>query len=82
LKETVLDNVIDLPFVSNFSLEIEELVKEKKTSNIDAVVLWCEREKIDIQVGGELAKKSDIIREKIQLEAEDLHFLPKSARLF
>lgn len=77
-----MDDVIDLPFVSNFSLEIEELVKEKKTSYIDAVVLWCAKENVDIQVGGELAKKSDIIREKIQCEAEDLNLLPKSARLF
>lgn len=78
----MLDNVIDLPFVSNFPLEIEKLVKERKTSYIEAVILWCEREKIDVIVGGELAKKSDTIREKIQVEAEDLHYLPKSARLF
>ena len=77
-----MDNVIDFPFVADFPLEIEKLVKEKKISYIEAVVVWCEREKIDIIVGGELAKKSEIIKEKIQVEAEDLNLMPKSARLF
>jgi hypothetical protein len=76
-----LETSIELEFYSNFALEIETLVKDFEISYMDAVILWCEQTNTEISVGGELVKKFDVIREKIEVEAEDLNFLPRSSRL-
>ncbi len=72
---------LELPFV-DFPLQIEKIVHAKNCTYMEAVILWCEDSRVELEVGGELVKKYDIIREQIQNEAEDLNFLPKTARLF
>lgn len=66
---------------ADFSQQIEEIVRTKKISYIEAVELWCDRNGKDIIVGADLVKKSPIIKSKIQVEAEDLNLLPKTSRL-
>lgn len=66
---------------ADFSQQIEEIVRTKKISYIEAVELWCDRNGKDIIVGADLIKKSPIIKSKIQVEAEDLNLLPKTSRL-
>tara|TARA_Y100000590_G_scaffold123976_1_gene141829 strand:+ start:13837 stop:14082 length:246 start_codon:yes stop_codon:yes gene_type:complete len=62
-----------------FALKIEEIVKEKRISYIDAVVYYCEKNNIDTGTVGNLINKS--LKEKIKGEAENLNFLPKSSTL-
>lgn len=59
-----------------FSFEIEKIVEEKDVSYIDAVVLYCEQTGFEIELAAKLV--SGALKSKIKLEAEDLHFLPKS----
>lgn len=59
-----------------FSFEIERIVEEKDVSYIDAVVLYCEQTGFEIELAAKLV--SGALKSKIKLEAEDLHFLPKS----
>ena len=59
-----------------FALEIEELVKSKKISYMDAVVLYCEDNDIDTGTISSLINKS--LKEKIQMEAEKLNLVEKS----
>lgn len=59
-----------------FSFEIERIVEEKDVSYIDAVVLYCEETGFEIELAAKLV--SGALKSKIKLEAEDLHFLPKS----
>lgn len=59
-----------------FSFEIEKIVEEKDVSYIDAVVLYCEETGFEIELAAKLV--SGALKSKIKLEAEDLHFLPKS----
>ena len=64
-----------------FSLKIENIVKEKKISYMDAVVWYCEQNEIDTGTVSNLISKS--LKEKIQLEATNLRMLkfPKCGQL-
>jgi len=55
------------------SLEIENIVKEKKISHMDAVLHYCEQNEIDPSTVSNLVSKS--LKEKIKLEATNLRML-------
>lgn len=65
--------------ITNFSLKIEELVKEKNLSYMDAILLYCENNNLEIEVAAKLI--SGALKAKLQVEAETLNFLPKSESL-
>ena len=64
-----------------FSLKIENIVKEKQISYMDAVVWYCEQNEIDTVTVSNLISKS--LKEKIKLEATNLKMLkfPKCGQL-
>ena len=62
--------------IQKFSLEIEELVYMKDIPYIDAVVMYCEQTGFEIEAAAKLV--SGVLKSKIKLEAEELHFLKKS----
>ena len=64
-----------------FSLKIENIVKEKKITYMDAVVWYCEQNDIDTGTVSNLISKS--LKEKIKLEATNLKTLkfPKCGQL-
>ena len=62
--------------IMTFSLTIEKLAKEKNTSYMDAIILYCEQTGFEIEVAAKLI--SGALKSKIKMEAEELHFLPKS----
>jgi len=64
-----------------FSLKIENIVKEKRCSYMDAVILYCEELEIDPGTVSNLISKS--LKEKIKLEATNKRMLkyPKCGQL-
>ena len=62
--------------INKFSMAIEEMVYMKDIPYIDAVVMYCEETGFDVESAAKLI--SGVLKSKIQLEAEDLHFLKKS----
>ena len=62
--------------ITNFSYEIEKIAVEKGISLIDAVVLYCEKTGFEIEVAAKLVSSS--LKSKIKMEAEELHYLPRS----
>ena len=56
-----------------FSLTIENIVKEKKISHMDAVIWYCEQNGLDPSQVSSLISKS--LKEKIQVEATRLNML-------
>jgi len=63
-----------------FSSKIEEIVKEKKgITYMDAVLYFCEKNDIDPSTVNSIISKS--IRDKIEVEAQNLNYLPKKAKL-
>ena len=67
--------------VKNFSSEIYKMIKEKDMDYIDAVVHWCELNRIDVELAASLVKMDPNILHEIQIDAENLNFLKKTARL-
>lgn len=66
---------------NNFIDEIESICINNNVEYIDAVVNWCSKHNLEIEYIAEIIKKNPIIKSKIQIEAENLNFLKKSARL-
>ena len=62
-----------------FALEIENIVKEKQLSHMDAVLWYCQQENIEPDSINSLISKS--LKEKIEANARELNFLPKQAQL-
>jgi hypothetical protein len=62
--------------ITTFSLEIETLAKKKNMSYMDAIIEYCESIGLEVEVAAKLI--SGALKSKIKMEAEDLHFLPKS----
>jgi hypothetical protein len=62
--------------IVSFSCEIERIVYDKDVSYMDAIILYCEDTGLEVELAAKLI--SDTLKSKIKMEAEDLHFLPKS----
>lgn len=64
---------------SRFSQEIEKVVQENCDLNyIDAIVFYCDQNKIDLESVPKLISKP--LKEKIKYEAMQLNFLKKTSR--
>jgi hypothetical protein len=57
-------------------MEIEEMVYMKDIPYIDAIVLYCEQTGFELETAAKLV--SGVLKSKIKLEAEELHYLKKS----
>ena len=64
----------------NFSLQIEELVKTKNMAYMDAVIHYCHEKDIEPERIARFIDKG--MKEKIQSDAENLNYLPKTRSLF
>jgi len=66
---------------TQFMIEIDKLVEDKKLEYIDAVLLYCSINDVEIEKAASLIKGSAKMKAKIQMEAEELNYLPKSGKL-
>ena len=62
-----------------FTLEIEKIVREKEITHMDAVLWYCQKEGIEPETVGSLISKG--LKEKIEANARELNFLPRTAQL-
>ena len=62
-----------------FALKIENIVKDKNITHMDAVLWYCQKEEIELEAVGSLVSKG--LKEKIEANARELNFLPKQAQL-
>ena len=62
--------------INRFSMAIEEMVYMKDIPYIDAICMYCEENGFELEVAAKLV--SGVLKSKVQLEAEDLHYLKKS----
>lgn len=63
---------------SRFAQEIEITVQQEKCSYIDAIIFFCDKNKIDLESVPKLLSKP--LKEKIKCEAIELNFLKKTSR--
>jgi hypothetical protein len=66
---------------TDFMIEIEKLVIEKRVNYIDAVVLFCEQRGMEVETAATLIKGSAKMKAKVQNDAEELNYLPKTRKL-
>lgn len=66
---------------SDFVKKIDEFAKNNNIEYIDAVVEYCARNNIEIETAAAIIKSSPLIKGKIQIEAENLNIMHKTARL-
>lgn len=66
--------------VTTFAEMIEEIVWDRDISYMEAIIFYCEKTGMEVEVAGDLVANSPL-KDKIQTEAEALHYLPMSSRL-
>lgn len=64
-----------------FYHSVDDLVWKYDMKYIDAVVMHCEKNNIEIENIIPLIKNNDLLKSKIEIEAENLNFIPKKIRL-
>ena len=62
-----------------FSIMIEKIAKDSGCNHMDAVIDYCEKNKIEPEQIKPLVTKS--LKEKLEVNARELNFLPKFATL-
>ncbi len=62
-----------------FFLKIQDIVTDTSMSYMDAVLFYCEQHGMEPETAGSLINGK--LKQKIREEAEELNFLPKTARL-
>jgi hypothetical protein len=72
---------MELSFLTptKFSTMIEEMVAEMHLTYMDACLHYCEENNVEPESLGRLVNKA--LKQKIQVEAENLNFLQKSSTL-
>ena len=73
----VVETLLQTP--KKFSLEIENIVKEKRISHMDAVIDYCQKNNVEPDTVGRLITKG--LKEKIEANARELNYLEKQAQL-
>ena len=64
---------------SEFYIKIQTLVKETKLSYMDAILHYCDMNGMDPETAAGLVNTK--LKAQIREEAEELNFLPKTAKL-
>ena len=62
-----------------FMENIENLVQKTKMTYIDAVMYYCEENKLEPETAGKMIGGK--LKQNIQDEAEDLHLIQKTSKL-
>jgi|TARA_B110000977_G_scaffold197893_1_gene281558 hypothetical protein len=62
-----------------FSLEIEKISFHKRVTHLEAISIYCEQLGIEPVTTAKLLTKN--LKEKVEANARDLNYLPKSAKL-
>ena len=73
MLNVIIDMTIDL------NLTIEEIVKDKELSYIEAVLHYAQKSEIEPEAMAKMLNQS--IKDKIEVEAQSLNMLKKTAKL-
>jgi len=66
---------------TDFMVEIDKIVELKRVNYLDAVIIFCEENSVEIETAASLIKGSAKMKAKLQNDAEDLNYLPKTRKL-
>lgn len=77
----VIDDTKSTSSALQFLSEIEKLCKDDTVEYMDAILHYCEKNDVEIEVIAKFIQKNAVLKAKIQEEAENLNFLEKTSRL-
>jgi hypothetical protein len=66
---------------TDFVKEIDKIVIAKNVTFFDAVIHYCELNNMEVETAATLIKQSTVLKAKIQIDAENLNMVKRSARL-
>ena len=77
---TKVDDIMKEKFLcqSRFAEEVEKIVKAKNFNYIDAIITFCEENKIEVDSVSKLISKP--LKEKLKYDAQQLNFMKKTSR--
>ena len=70
---------LNLNSAKEFFLKIEDIVNETKMGYMDSVLFYCEQNEMEPETAAQLINGK--LKAQIREEAEELNFLPKTAKL-
>jgi len=79
MKKMLAKTMTEIMTSQKFSLLIEQLVLDKKCSYMDAILLYCEKNEMEIESAAKLVNIK--IKQQLEIEYGELNFLPKAAQL-
>ncbi len=62
-----------------FMENIENLVQKTKMTYLDAIMHYCEENKLEPETAGKMVGGK--LKQSVQEEAEDLHLIPRTSKL-
>ena len=77
---TKVDDIMKEKFLcqSRFAEEVEKIAKVNNFNYIDAIVTFCEENKIELDAVSKLISKP--LKEKLKYEAQRLNFMKRTSR--
>ena len=80
MKETNVDDLMKEKFLcpTKFAEEIEKIVKSNNFNHFDAILTYCEENKIEIEAVSKLMSKP--LKEKLKYDAQQLNFMKRTSR--
>lgn len=66
---------------SQFVKDIEEIVNTKKCEYMEAILIYCQSNELEVETAASLVKSSAKLKARLQLECEENNILPKTAKL-
>mgnify|MGYP003627363876 CR=1 FL=1 len=79
-EEIIRDKVQDSNY-KNFFAEIERIRALDNIDYMDAILSYCEKKGIDVEVAAKFINTNLAMKSKIRIEAEELNYLEQTARL-
>jgi hypothetical protein len=79
LQNTTLNEKQMFKTANEFSLHIEEIVRDRKITYMDAVLEYCKENYLEPDDIASLINKS--LKDKIEMDFRELNYLPKQAKL-
>lgn len=64
---------------SEFAMQIEQIVSKSGMGYMDSIVSWCEKNNIEIEQAVTYVKKNQVIKAKLEMEAETLNLIEKTS---
>lgn len=64
-----------------FVEEVESICRVKNVEYIDAILMYCDKYKLEVETAAFWVKNDPMMKAKLQVEAENLNILKRGARL-